>query len=171
METEQMQSFVEGEGDRRWLEVVRALGESFQFLFNIDCDTGVAVAYRAEKGVPEIDELIKKPFSYGAVMKRYIDKYVLPEDRSKLVQFADAACLRSQLSSRRSCVMHYRVMLGRYVHSYCVRLVPVGEETAFTNVIAAVSCEDETAVSERGGARADWSLYPAGILPPCFHAA
>ena len=48
-----MQSFVEGEGDRRWLEVVRALGESFQFLFNIDCDTGVAVAYRAEKGVPE----------------------------------------------------------------------------------------------------------------------
>ena len=71
-----MQSFVEGEGDRRWLEVVRALGESFQFLFNIDCDTGVAVAYRAE-----------------------------------------------------------------------------------------------TAVSERGGARADWSLYPAGILPPCFYAA
>ena len=55
-----MQSFVEGEGDRRWLEVVRALGESFQFLFNIDCDTGVAVAYRAEKGVPEIDELIKE---------------------------------------------------------------------------------------------------------------
>lgn len=153
-----MQSFVEGEGDRRWLEVVRALGESFQFLFNIDCDTGVAVAYRAEKGVPEIDELIKMPFSYGAVMKRYIDKYVLPEDRSKLVQFADAACLRSQLSSRRSCVMHYRVMLGRYVHSYCVRLVPVGEETAFTNVIAAVSCEDETAVSERGGARADLPL-------------
>ena len=62
--------------------------------------------------MPEIDELIKKPFSYGAVMKRYIDKYVLPEDRSKLMQFADAACLRSQLSSRRSCVMHYRVMLG-----------------------------------------------------------
>ncbi len=34
----------------------------------------------------------------------------------------------------------------------------MGEETAFTNVIAAVSCEDETAVSERGGTRADLPL-------------
>ena len=153
-----MQPFVEGEANRRWLEVVRALGESFQFLFNIDCNTGVAVAYQAEKGVPEIDELIQEPFSYSAVMKRYIDKYVLPEDRSKLMMFADEACLRAQLSSRRSCVMHYRVLLGRYVHSYCVRLAPVGDEAQFTNVIAAVSCEDETAILEHGGIRTELPL-------------
>ena len=141
--------------DQHWLEVICSLGESFQFLFNIDCDAGTAVAYRAEKGVPEIDALIAAPFSYSAVMKRYIDKYVLPEDRSKLAMYADTESLRAHLMDRKSFVVYYRVMDGRYVRSYCVRLARVGDEKGFRNVIAAVSCEDDTGLVEYGGIQAE----------------
>ena len=141
--------------DQHWLEVIRSLGESFQFLFNIDCDTGVAVAYRAEKGVPEIDGLIAAPFSYSAVMKRYIDQYVLPEDRSKLAMYADTESLRTHLLDRKSFVVYYRVMDGQYVRSYCVRLARVGDEKGFRNVIAAVSCEDDTGRVEYGSIHAE----------------
>ena len=136
--------------DRHWLEVIRSLGESFQFLFNINCETGIAVAYRAEKGVPEIDAIVAEPFSYSAVMKLYIEKYVLPEDRSKLTMYADVECLRAQLADRRSFVIHYRVLSDRYVRAYCVRLARVGEGAQLRNVIAAVSGEDEACGPEYG---------------------
>lgn len=129
--------------DLRWLGVIRSLGEHYSHIFNVDCATGLAVTYRSEPVFPELDRMVAGEFPFREVMKTYLDRFVLPEDRSKLLLLTDLSAMREQLEEKTSLVVHYRVMVRRFVHFYSVRCTRVGEGDGISNIIAAFACEDD----------------------------
>lgn len=136
-------AFPSGEDELRWLSVIRSLGESYTHIFNLDCNTGIAAAYRTEPVWPDLDAAVANNFVYRDVMKRYVDQYVLPEDRSKLAVLLNPEDLREQLREKSSMILHYRLMVKRYVHFYSVRCIRVGDGEQFSDIILAFACEDD----------------------------
>ena len=126
-----------------WLEVIRSLGEDYSHIINLNSHTGMAVAYQAKPVSPKLDRLMEGTFSFREAARAYLQGFVLPEDRSRLGFLMDMEALREQLAGTRSMVIHYRVMLGRAVHSYSVRCTRIGEAETFSNVLVAVACEDD----------------------------
>lgn len=132
------------DADRQsWLEVIRSLGEDYSFIFNLNCNTGLAVCYQATPVSPQLDRLMEGNFSFREAMKAYLDGFVLPEDRSRLGLLMDMEALREQLEESKSFVVHYRIMVGRAVHSYSLRCTRIGEGPTFANALVAVACENE----------------------------
>lgn len=132
------------EEELRWLGVIQVLGDSYSFIFNLNCDTGMAKPYRVDNTVPkEITEKFKNVFCYRDVMKGLIQNVILPEDRSKLLMVVEPEAIREELRSRSSFTLHYRVVINKRIHFYCVRFARVGDADTFTDAVVALTCEDE----------------------------
>ena len=132
------------EEELRWLAVIQVLGDSYGYIFNMNCNTGMAKTYRADNSLPrDIGKLVEHVFRYRDVMNTIIQTLVLPEDRSKFMMLVEPESVREELRSRSSFTVHYRVMINNSIRFYCARLARVGSAEDFSDVIVALTCEDE----------------------------
>ena len=67
--------------------------------FNPIRATGLAVTYRSEPVFPELGRLIAGEFPFREVMKTYLDRFVLPEYRSKLLLLTDLSAMREHVET------------------------------------------------------------------------
>ena len=132
------------EEELRWLAVIQVLGDSYGYIFNLNCDTGMVKTYRSDNSLPrEIGKLIENVFSYRDVMKTMIQTLVLPEDRSKLMMFVEHEAVRDVLCTRSSFTVHFRVVINNSIGYYFARMARVGSADDFHDAIIALTCEDE----------------------------
>lgn len=141
----------DNEEELRWLGVIQVLGDSYNYIFSLNCVSGMARTYRADKSFPkELDKQVTDVFCYRDVLKNVIQSIVLPEDRSKLLMVVEPASVREELRTRSSFTVHYRVVVNHIIHFYCIRFARVGKAEDFTDVIVAITCEDETRRNQDG---------------------
>ena len=132
------------EEELRWLAVIQVLGDSYGYIFNLNCDTGMVKTYRSDNSLPrEIGKLVENVFSYRDVMKTMIQTLVLPEDRSKLMMFVEHEAVRDVLCTRSSFTVHFRMVINNSIGYYFARMARVGSADDFHDAIIALTCEDE----------------------------
>ena len=130
--------------DLQDLALVRAMMVDLQDVYTVHLADESVIMYRHDSKPVKSGQLHRSHRSYTEGTERYIEKYVVEDDRAKMREQCDLRHVTAELRSAESIVVHYRVSLQGEVHYYYRKLVRVGEADSFEDLVVGVGCEDET---------------------------
>lgn len=103
--------------ENRHLNVIDALAESYGSVFVIDLKTGLGVVYRVNPRLQSImNDILNGRNQYNQVMSLYVNRMVLPEDRSLFDRVMTLESLNREFYIHDHVEFVYRVGVGKTIH-------------------------------------------------------
>ena len=120
----------------RQLEVIAGLSMDYTSIFYADLDSDTIRTYRLSKRIehdfPALDQT--RPFTGFA--DRYIQEYVVPEDRGLLAQGVDQDYIRERLSLEKAFSITYRIRQGNQAEEFLqFHVVNVGKQDHVSQIV------------------------------------
>lgn len=129
--------------DLKNLALVKALTSDYYDVFSVRLSDGFMTLYRYNGKPLNADSSYREIVSYEQGTEDYIARHVLEEDREKMRQQCRLDVLQAALMHSESVVIHYRVLWQNEIHHFCRKVVRVGDQSTFENIVFGVYCEDE----------------------------
>ena len=111
------------ERDKRELEeqlaIANALSRDLLTVYKLDMQAGSVVALKTDEYMPSgMDWASGKAFPYTEALHRYIDEWILDEDKSELKESLSLERLRKELSDSYEYTGNYRARLKGEIHNF-----------------------------------------------------
>lgn len=124
------------------IDIFNALGNNFSKIYTVDRQTKSITIYRYKNLNMVDEEFPKDVLSFEEEIKKYIDNYVLEEDKEKMIKATSWENMYHQLEQVPHFSMHYRAMKkGRIVYYY-MKCARIGSPENFHHIALAFANED-----------------------------
>ena len=138
------------------MAISEALSQEYHSLFKIDAVTGMMSLYRTDGLGMEI-KLIKKLMKLGeydgGILDRYIDNYIVPEDRERVRKVTRLEILQREVPEKGIFKVGFRRILNGIISFYEVNVVKVRDKNGAVMFILGMRDVDEEVTSRRRQAR------------------
>lgn len=132
----------------RRLEVIEGLSINYETIFYVDLEKGMIMPYRLSVRSGSIFDDRLHTLNFSAVMTRYIDTWVHPEDRGLLRKATDLGVIRERIAANKSYYSNYRVLNGEEEQYLQMRVVNVGHHGQSSQVVMGFRRVDEEIQAE-----------------------
>ncbi|MGN0597503.1 MAG: response regulator [Ruminiclostridium sp.] len=127
------------------LRIIGALSQEYHSLFKIDAETGTLSLYRTDGVGISFDNLSKlmEQGGYEEVLSRYIDAYIVPEDRERIRKSASLATLIEKVPEKGLYKLGYRRNMGGNIAYFEMNMVKTVDESGRITYIMGLRDVDE----------------------------
>ena len=129
----------ESESRREYLEAIRALGSSYDYVYRVDRATRSLKILHGDSDRVGVTEALRQTHPYEAAVEAYIEKNVYFDDRELMRRTLDFDNICGQLRYQNAYRQSYRVFRDGQVHHYGMKAVAQGEDA----ICVSFSNEDE----------------------------
>ena len=149
---EALSRLLSSEEGERLLGVINVLGRDFVNIYSVDIRTQKIEIYRYRNAEVGVREAQQTDAPYDTARKNYIERNVLPEDQTKLMDAMELSYVTKRLRKVPQFIVHYRVMRKGQVQYFYMKCARVGDAERFHTVVMAFAREDmETGYERLGG--------------------
>ena len=148
---EALSRLLSSEEGERLLGVINVLGRDFVNIYSVDIRTQKIEIYRYRNAEVGVREAQQTDAPYDTARKNYIERNVLPEDQTKLMDAMELSYVTKRLRKVPQFIVHYRVMRKGQVQYFYMKCARVGDAERFHTVVMAFAREDMETGYERLG--------------------
>jgi len=124
------------------IDIFNALGNNFSKIYTIDRQTKSITIYRYKNLNVNDAEFPKEVLPFEEEVKKYIDKYVLEEDKEKMFKVTSWENMCHQLKQVSHFSMHYRAKKNGRIVYYYMKCARIGSPDNFHHIALAFANED-----------------------------
>ena len=129
------------------LRIIGALSQEYSSLFKIDAQTGKMSLYRTD-GIGMDPELLKKLLAagdYEVVLSKYIDTFIVPEDRDRIRESTGLAVLMEKVPEVGLYKLGYRRIMNGVISYFEMNTVKIVDSSGAVTFILGMRDVDEEA--------------------------
>lgn len=124
------------------IDIFNALGSNFSKIYTVDCKNKSITIYRYKNLNMNDEEFPKEVLSFEEEMQDYIEKYVLEEDKEKMLTATNWDHMCHQLEHVSHFSMHYRAKKKGKIVYYYMKCARIGNPDNFHHIALAFANED-----------------------------
>lgn len=127
----------------RHREVIEGLSVNYESIFYVNLDEDKILPYRLSSRTESIFNEPYHTLDYAGCIRRYVEAWVHPEDRERVIREADADYARRMLKDNEAYSINYRVISQGETQYLQVRFVNVGQKARPSQVVMGCRRVDE----------------------------
>lgn len=133
----------------RRLDVIEALSKNYDSILYVDLDAGSVLSYRRSERISEFFPQNEISYNYDALLSKYLQQWVVPEDRQSVEDVLRANHMAEKLSLSDTYYLNYRVTENDRTVYMQLRVVNVGDGNRVSQAVIGTRNIDEEIEHER----------------------
>lgn len=132
----------------RRLEVIEGLGVNYDTILYTDLDTDKVLSYRLSSRIARQFDYDCKPLEFLHFVSSYVDDWVYPDDRQRVLNAVSPDYIREKLADNKSYYVNYRVFSDNTTQFLQLRVIDVGDGNRISQVVMGCRRIDEEILRE-----------------------
>lgn len=132
----------------RRLEVIEGLGVNYDTILYADLDKDKVLPYRLSSRIERKFDYEHNPCDFFSFLSSYVDIWVHPDDRQRVLSAASPDCIREKLTDNKTYFVNYRVFAEDTIQFLQLRIINVGNIKHISQIVMGCRRIDEEILQE-----------------------